>query len=117
MNEKTQAAEQEGVHTHTFLIYDPRSGDLIHGHKEVVLPYGDAPSEEQLRENALSAAAEVTGRRSESLRVLEVSEDELKPGLGYRVDPSSERLESFELRPRRGEGLFDRFLGPLTSRG
>jgi len=33
----------------TFLIYDAKSGDIVHGHKELVLTGGDAPAEDELR--------------------------------------------------------------------
>jgi hypothetical protein len=85
--------EAEDVRTYTYLVYDPKTGDLVHGHKAVVLPYGDAPEEDQLMEQALSLAAEATNRKPDRLRAIAVSEDELEPGVEYRVDPKTERLE------------------------
>jgi len=91
-SKETQADE---VRTHTYLVYDPETGDLVHGHKAVVLPYGDAPGEDHFRKEALGLAAEATGRDADRLRLLALSEEEfekLEPG-EYRVDPKSERLE------------------------
>lgn len=93
---RPQKTEADDVRTHTYLIYDPETGDLVHGHKAVVLPYGEAPAEDQLLEEALGLAAEATGRKPDRLRAIRLSEEEfekLEPGSVYRVDPKSERLE------------------------
>jgi hypothetical protein len=98
VNEKQQPQDHlpDEAKTHTFLVYDEKTGDLVHGHKAVILPYGEAPDEKQLMEQALEMAAEATGRK-DGLRVLAVLEDELEPGTVYRVDPESERLEKAEV--------------------
>lgn len=100
MNEKPEQigpegaqTSPEGARTYTFLVYDADSGDLVHGHKAIVLPYGEAPEEGELMEQALGLAVEATGRKPDGLRALSVEEDELEPGAEYRVDPKSERLE------------------------
>jgi hypothetical protein len=101
VNEQQQEQREhlpDDARTHTFVVYDEKTGDLVHGHKAVILPYGDAPGEKELMEQALGFAAEATGRK-DGLRVLQVKEDELEPGFVYRVDPESERLERAE-----GEG-------------
>ena len=89
--------------THTFLIYDNESGHLVHGHREVVLPYGEAPGTEQIMKRALELAVEVTGREPRSLRALEVSEDELTPGIAYKVDLKTRRLEPFDADAARDQ--------------
>lgn len=91
--ERPRKLSPDEARIQTFVIYDAKSGDLVHGHKAVVLPYGDAPSEKELAEEALETAVEVTKRDRGELRLLEVSEDDLEPGAFYRVDPESERLE------------------------
>lgn len=93
MTEPPAQTEADDVRTYTYLVYDPETGDLVHGHKAVVLPYGEAPQEDQLIEQALGFAAEATGRKIDGLRAIAVSEDELEPGVEYRVDPKTERLE------------------------
>jgi hypothetical protein len=84
----------EGTAEHTFLVYDPETGAIVHGHQEIVLPYGDeAPSHEELEQRALEMAAEVTAREPASLKALKVEHHELEHGAHYRVDPGSGRLE------------------------
>lgn len=96
MAKRPKKTEADDVRTHTYLVYDPETGDLVHGHKAVVLPYGEAPGEDQLQKEALGLAAEATGREADGLRAIVLSEEEfeeLEPGVEYRVDPKSERLE------------------------
>jgi hypothetical protein len=96
MARRPKKTEADDVRTQTYLVYDPETGDLIHGHKAVVLPYGDAPAEEELQKEALGLAAEARGREVDGLRVVALTEEEfekLEPGVEYRVDPKSEQLE------------------------
>jgi predicted RecA/RadA family phage recombinase len=79
--------------TFTVLVYDARSGDIVHGHKELVLAGGEAPAEDELRTRVMEIAARVTDRDADGLRTLMVSEDDLEVGAFYRVDPKRERLE------------------------
>jgi hypothetical protein len=83
----------EGSREHTFLVYDKESGEVVHGHKSIVLPDGDAPSDEELERQALEAAAEVTNRDASSLKALPVAHDDLEHGAHYRVDTASSKLE------------------------
>ena len=83
----------EGTQEHTFLVYDPDSGEVVHGHKAVVFPGGDSLSHEELERQALELAAQVTERDASSLRALAVAHDELEHGAHYRVDPASRRLD------------------------
>jgi hypothetical protein len=84
---------QAGAQTHTFLVYDAKSGEVVHGHKAVNLPFADAPSEEELESQALEMATEATDRGTAGLKVLEVSEKELEPGYVYSVDPKDGSLK------------------------
>lgn len=84
----------EGTAEHTFLVYDHETGHVVHGHQEIVLPYGDeAPSHEELEQRALEMAAQVTAREPASLKALKIEHSELEQGAQYRVDPGSGRLE------------------------
>lgn len=94
--EEPQQPAPEEAKTQTFLVYDAKTGDLVHGHKVVVLPAAEPPSDKELVEEALQLASEATDRKQDELRVLEVSDDDLEPGAFYRVDPDSERLERIE---------------------
>lgn len=87
--------------THTFFVYDIETGNLVHGHREVVLPYGDAPGKEEIVQRALDLAAEVTRRDPRGLRAIEVSEDELTPGAAYKVDLKSQRLQRLDANDAR----------------
>jgi hypothetical protein len=94
MTEKQSLSPETKGERHTFLIYDAESGEVVHGHKELILPYGDAPSAEELQKRALELATQVTGRDASGLKVTEVSEEELEPGSILRIDPKSGRLRS-----------------------
>jgi hypothetical protein len=96
VKEEAQQPTPEEAKTHTFVVYDAKTGDLVHGHKVVVLPDAETPSEKEMPEEALRLASEVTDRKPDELRVLSVSEDELEPGFVYRVNPDTERLERSE---------------------
>jgi hypothetical protein len=82
----------EGSREETFFVYDQATGDIVHAHKAVVLPFGgDAPSD--LAEQALEVAEQFTKRKRSSLKALKIREDELEHGANYRVNPRSGRLE------------------------
>jgi hypothetical protein len=92
MAEKENLSPETKGERHTFLVYDGDSGEVVHGHKELVLPYGDAPSAEELEKRALELATQVTGREASGLKVTEIAEEELEPGSILRIDPKSGRL-------------------------
>jgi hypothetical protein len=90
----------EGSTTHTFLIYDADTGEVVHGHKVLVLPDTEAPSEKELHKQALDVAAEVTKRQAGKLKTLAVAEKDLKPGHIPHVDPKSGKLEQHPPKQR-----------------
>jgi len=89
--------------THTFFVYEGDTGILVHGHREVVLPYGDAPGKEEVMQRALDLAAEVTRRDPRGLRAIEVSEDEMIPGVAYKVNLKTQRMERLDESDARGQ--------------
>jgi hypothetical protein len=92
----------EGSTTHTFLIYDAETGEVIHGHKVLVLPGVEPPSEEELQKQALDMATKVTERPAGKLKTLAVEEKDLKPGHLPHVDPKSRKLEQHPPKDQRG---------------
>ncbi len=101
VNPRTDKFSPEDAITHTFFVYETDTGNLVHGHREVVLPYGDAPEKKQIMQRALDLAVEVTRRDPQGLRAIEVSEDELIPGVAYKVDLKSQRLERLDAHDAR----------------
>ena len=93
MGRQGQSRVPEGTREHTFLIYDTISGEIVHGHKMILLPHGDAPAPEELERQAVEMASHATGRHASSLKALAVSHEELEPGVPYQVDPTSGRLQ------------------------
>jgi hypothetical protein len=93
MTDQERSHLPEGASEHTFLVYDQDTGEVVHGHKAVVLPGGEPLSSEELESQALELAAQSTERDASSLKALAVSHDELEHGAHYRVDTSSGRLE------------------------
>jgi hypothetical protein len=102
MAEKEQSSPETRGERHTFLVYDAESGEVVHGHKELVLPYGDAPSGDELERRALDLATQATGRDASGLKVTAVPEEELEPGTILRVDPKSGRLQAERPRGQAG---------------
>lgn len=90
----TQSHLPEGSRAHTFVIYDSKSGEIVHGHMEVVLPGVEPPSGDVLSRQALEYAAQTMGRDVSTLNALPVDFGELKPGTQYRVDVNSGRLQA-----------------------
>jgi hypothetical protein len=52
---------------------------------------------------ALDLAAEVTRRDPQGLRAIEVTEDELVPGVAYKVDLKSQRLARVDATDARSQ--------------
>lgn len=88
----------DGTREHTFLIYDKKSGEIVHGHTEVVLPGVEPPSNDVLSRHALEHAAQFVDRDVSTLNALAVDPGELKPGTHYRVDVGSGRLQAAQAK-------------------
>jgi hypothetical protein len=95
MNPKPQQSHlPEGSRAQAFLIYDRKSGEIVHGHMEVLLPGVEPPSSDVLSRQALESAAQAIDRDISTLNALAVDFGELKPGTHYRVDVNSGRLQA-----------------------
>lgn len=72
-------------------------GHLVHGHRVVVLPCGgDVLEQGQMLKQVLELAVEVTRRDANGLRAIEVHDDELEPGVAYKVDLKSQRMKRLD---------------------
>ena len=67
------------------VIYDAKTGQIVHTHYVVVLPHAKPPSEEQLDQDALDLARKVGKQSPDHIKVLRVKSNEFTPGVDYRV--------------------------------
>ena len=91
--QKTQRLHlPDGSREHTFLVYDANSGEIVHGHTEILLPGVEPPGSDVLSRRALQHAAKAIDRDVSTLHALAVDPAELKPGTHYRVDVATRCL-------------------------
>jgi hypothetical protein len=81
----------EGSREHSYVVYRAGTGEIVHGHTAIVLPYGDA-DEPDYAQQALDAAAAATGLEVASLQTLAVRRTDLEHGAVYRVDVETQRI-------------------------
>jgi len=89
------------------VVYDARTGRVVHTHHAIVLPNAKAPSEEQLDADAISLAGKVGGHPTNSLKVLTVKSDEFRDDTIYAVNTATGKLEQTgkASRPKISEPL------------
>ena len=75
------------------VVYDAKTGRVVHTHHVVVLPNANAPSEKQLDADAISLAGKVGGHSTNSLKVLTVKSDDFRDGVAYAVNLTTGELE------------------------
>jgi hypothetical protein len=75
----------------TCILYDPKSGKIVHHHQVLTYPGGRRLDEGQVESQALELAAKVRGDAS-GLRALHVTDNQFQPSKIYRVDLKSRRL-------------------------
>lgn len=77
--------------TQTCILYDPKSGRIVHLHQEITYPGGRKLTQSDAESRALEAVAKVRGN-AVGLKVLHVSPKELQPSKIYKVDVKAGRL-------------------------
>ena len=75
-----------------FVVYDRRTGAVLHHHMVSAAPGAEIPDDEQLGRFILDHAVHTTRRHASEIDCLKVSADALKPKCTYRVDVSEGRL-------------------------
>jgi hypothetical protein len=68
------------------VVYDAETGEIIHTHQIVTLPGANPPTEEELKAEAIELASKITDRSPSDIAILPVKEEELEPGVEYKVD-------------------------------
>ncbi len=71
------------------VVFDPTDGTIRHIHEVVTLEGGEAVSDYEVEQRALSLAAEMGLERLDvsTLKAIHVDPEELAPGRRYAVDP------------------------------
>ena len=73
------------------VVFDSRDGTIVHIHDVVTMEGGEAISDYDVEQRALSLAAE-RGLDSSTLKTLRIDPEELEPGRLYAVDPDKSAL-------------------------
>jgi hypothetical protein len=76
----------------TFVVFDRRTGAILHHHLVSAAPGAEIPDDEQLARFILEHAVHATRRHASEVDCLKVSVDALKPKCTYRVDVSEGKL-------------------------
>ena len=88
--EKPDRLEIESVDA--YVVYEPDSGAIVHVHRAFNYRGAERLPSGEVGERRALEMAERFGHRTEGLRVLSVSPDELEGGGRRRVDPKSRKL-------------------------
>ena len=76
----------------SFVVFDRRTGDVLHHHMVSAAPGADIPDDDQLARFILDHAVHATRRHASEVDCLKVPADALKPKCSYRVDVSEGKL-------------------------
>jgi hypothetical protein len=76
----------------TFVVFDRRTGAVLHHHMVSAAPGAEIPDEDQLARFVLDHAVHATRRHASEVDCLKVAADALKPKCTYRVDVSEGKL-------------------------
>jgi hypothetical protein len=82
-----EVAEGEAI-----VVYDGRSGEIVHVHEEITLPGGQPSDPRELKERAVRLAQELAGRPLGSVKTLSTKRSQLREGVVLRVDVAKEAL-------------------------
>jgi hypothetical protein len=74
------------------VVYDSRTGQILHVHEEITLPGGQPSDPRQLIERAVHLAQELAGRPLANVKTLSTRRNQLREGAVLRVDIAKEVL-------------------------
>ncbi len=92
-NRTTDAPRVQSVQT--CVVFDPTDGTIQHIHDVVTFEGGEAVSDYDVEQRALSLAAD-RGLDASMLKTIHVDPEELEPGRRYAVDPNNLVLRTLE---------------------
>jgi hypothetical protein len=76
----------------TVVVYDRRTGAILHHHHVSAAPGAEIPDDDQLARFILDHAVHATRRHASDVDCLKVATDAIKPETSYRVDVAAGRL-------------------------
>src|SRR5262245_49490555 len=76
----------------TFVVYDRRTGAVLHHHHVSAAAGAEIPDDDQLARFLLEHAVHATRRHASEVDCLKVAGDAIKPQTSYRVDVAAGRL-------------------------
>lgn len=98
MTEESASIHEVIEPTSSCVVYDPRSGRIVHVHSVVAEPGARIPSREQVAEDALEIARESSGRQVKGLKALHVDPRDIVSGEPKRVEVKKLTLVSAKRR-------------------
>ena len=75
----------------TYVVYDRRTGEILHTHDVSAAPGAQVPEDDQLARFILDHAVHTTGRHAGELDCLKVAAGTMQPKFTYRVDVATGR--------------------------
>jgi hypothetical protein len=84
----------------TYLVYETRTGRIAHTVYVDIMKGAQMPSETEIEKEVMTSATHVTGIAKETLSLLSIGTDRMKPGVLYEIDPKTRNLIMKERPPR-----------------
>jgi hypothetical protein len=78
----------------TFVIYDKKTGDIIHTHQSLSLAPSETLDEKELELEALELASRVTNRSQSDMALMPIRAEDLSMEIEYRVNVDTKHLEA-----------------------
>jgi hypothetical protein len=99
----TEDIHDDGNQWSMVVLYDPKSGAIVHSHQVVTHPGGVHPDAQALEKQALEHAGHAHKAPLQGMAVLHVNPRELDLEASYAVDVKAKRLKSIAKADRAGK--------------
>jgi len=92
---KGQVRDQGNIAS--FLVYDRKSGDVLHVHHIAILPGMTMPPESELEQFLAQHGAQKTSRSASQIGAVRCKKKDLSNPSRYRVDPKTRRITAMKV--------------------
>jgi hypothetical protein len=92
----------EGSKVATSLVYDKKTGAVVHIHQSLQLPGAKPRTAEGVNARALEFAGKASGKKTSEMAALSVEVDQLHPDMRYRVDVKRKVVVATPAPAKRG---------------
>jgi hypothetical protein len=99
----TTIASVEIAKESSLILFDPRSGDIVHVHHVVTLEGGKHPDDTAIERDAREMLAAIQPQFAKDVLSMHVPPDTFTPGRCFKVDPENRNLVELVVKedPRR----------------